>query len=78
MRTYLEAYGRRASQWLLSAPNWLEDPTPYEVIHAVTDFDAAIAAGESCESLLALRGLVHGGVRYLLPDLARLGGPIRQ
>jgi L-alanine-DL-glutamate epimerase-like enolase superfamily enzyme len=56
---------------------WLEDPLPYEVIGAVADLGAPVAAGESCESLLALRGLFHSGVRYLLPDLSRLGGPVR-
>src|SRR5262249_39042714 len=56
---------------------WLEDPVPYEVIGAVADLGAPVAAGESCEGLLALRGLFHSGVRFLLPDLARLGGPVR-
>jgi pyruvate,water dikinase len=28
LHTYLDRYGRRASQCLVSAPNWIEDPTP--------------------------------------------------
>ena len=28
LRAYLETYGRRANQCLLSAPTWVEDPTP--------------------------------------------------
>lgn len=28
LRSYLDTYGRRASQMLVSAPSWIEDPTP--------------------------------------------------
>jgi L-alanine-DL-glutamate epimerase-like enolase superfamily enzyme len=56
---------------------WVEDPVPYAVIGQLADLGAPIAAGETCESLTALTGLRHSGVRYLLPDLGRVGGPVR-
>jgi L-alanine-DL-glutamate epimerase-like enolase superfamily enzyme len=57
---------------------WVEDPTPYAELAAVSTASAPVAAGESLETLADLSDLRAGArVDYALLDVQRLGGPMR-
>jgi L-alanine-DL-glutamate epimerase-like enolase superfamily enzyme len=57
---------------------WVEDATPYPIMGALADLFAPIAAGESLETLGALRELAaNARLDYALLDVQRLGGPLR-
>jgi L-alanine-DL-glutamate epimerase-like enolase superfamily enzyme len=67
------AFAARASAPLL----WMEDATPYAQLGELRGVGAAVAAGESLETVADLDELRDlGGMQYALLDVQRLGGPL--